>query len=210
MKKMLVVAGLMLAGVCASAQNYFGVTGGYNLSNHFISEWNLTSIDPIEGGVSYDYYCKSGFNAGLSFEHRFAPKSNGGNWFLGVSALYSLEGYNIRSEIAFADGYVKEYDTDCDIKLLKFPVSFGFNFKVNEKVGFAPKVYGIFARNVGAQFSFEKLSRFSYGGGANINIGERSSIGVGYDWYVSEKNIWNGNAHVNFTYYIFSTKKNAE
>ena len=102
MKKMLVVAGLMLAGVCASAQNYFGVTGGYNLSNHFISEWNLTSIDPIEGGVSYDYYCKSGFNAGLSFEHRFAPKSNGGNWFLGVSALYSLEGYNIRSEIVFA------------------------------------------------------------------------------------------------------------
>ena len=36
------------------------------------------------------------------------------------------------------------------------------------------------------------------------------AVGVGYDWYVSEKNIWNGNAHVNFTYYIFSTKKNAE
>ena len=144
MKKILIVAGLMLASVCASAQNYFGVTGGYNLSTLKMEE--LTG-DPY--GVKTEHSPRSGFNAGIAYEHRFTG-SDKGNLFIGANVLYSLEGYHYKttiptgvSDIVLKSGSDAVYEDNVDFKYLKVPVSFGYNFKLSDNFGLAPKVFGI-------------------------------------------------------------------
>ena len=198
--KILIAIGLLLVSVCASAQNYFGVTGGYNLST-------MTERSGVEPGWR-EYSPKSGFNVGIAYEHRFAG-SDKGNMFLGANILYSLEGYKFKEvvpvgpDIVFVNANTIDYDGKIDIKLLKIPVSFGYNFQLAEKFGIAPKIFVI--------YDFEpsyKDSYFAFGGGANFNIGERFSIGIGYDmksgYHGSFDCGWYDNCHANLTYYIFS------
>ncbi len=199
--KLLIAVGLSLASVCASAQNYFGVTGGYNLST-------ITERSGVVPGWR-EYSPKSGFNVGIAYEHRFAG-SDKGNMFLGANILYSLEGYKFKEvvpvgpDIVFVNANTIDYDGKIDIKLLKIPVSFGYNFQLTEKFGIAPKIFVI--------YDFEpsyKDSYFAFGGGANFNIGERFSIGIGYDMRSgyngpNGNRVWFDNFHANLTYYIFS------
>lgn len=220
--KMLLVAGLALAGIDASAQNYFGVTGGYNLSTLMSEE-----LEDVEWGVKSEYTPKSGFNAGIAYEHRFTG-SDKGNLFIGANLLYSLEGYKYKTTIptnvslsstidpaevgapSFEQNGSEAYEGTVDIKYLKVPVSFGYNFKLSENLGLAPKIFGIFETQVGAE-DWSTRSRhfdFAFGAGANLNIGERLSIGLGYDWnpdgrYSGSVPVY-GNAHVNVSYFILS------
>ena len=211
MKKILIVAGLMLAGVCASAQNYFGVTGGYNLSTLKMEE--LTG-DPY--GVKTEHSPRSGFNAGIAYEHRFTG-SDKGNLFIGANVLYSLEGYHYKttiptgvSDIVLKSGSDAVYEDNVDFKYLKLPVSFGYNFKLSDNFGLAPKVFGILESQLDiVHDDVNPVFDFAFGAGVNLNIGERLSIGLGYDWILEsdfEPNIRYGNAHANVSYYIFSTK----
>ena len=211
MKKILIVAGLMLAGVCASAQNYFGVTGGYNLSTLKMEE--LTG-DPY--GVKTEHSPRSGFNAGIAYEHRFTG-SDKGNLFIGANVLYSLEGYHYKttiptgvSDIVLKSGSDAVYEDNVDFKYLKLPVSFGYNFKLSDNFGLAPKVFGILESQLDiVHDDVNPVFDFAFGAGVNLNIGERLSIGLGYDWNIEndfEPNIRYGNAHANVSYYIFSTK----
>ena len=211
MKKILIVAGLMLAGVCASAQNYFGVTGGYNLSTLKMEE--LTG-DPY--GVKTEHSPRSGFNAGIAYEHRFTG-SDKGNLFIGANVLYSLEGYHYKttiptgvSDIVLKSGSDAVYEDNVDFKYLKVPVSFGYNFKLSDNFGLAPKVFGILESQLDiVHDDVNPVFDFAFGAGVNLNIGERLSIGLGYDWNLEsdfEPNIRYGNAHANVSYYIFSTK----
>ena len=211
MKKLLIVAGLMLAGVCASAQNYFGVTGGYNLSTLKMEE--LTG-DPY--GVKTEHSPRSGFNAGIAYEHRFTG-SDKGNLFIGANVLYSLEGYHYKttiptgvSDIVLKSGSDAVYEDNVDFKYLKLPVSFGYNFKLSDNFGLAPKVFGILESQVGVEHSdVNPVFDFAFGAGVNLNIGERLSIGLGYDWNPEtdfDPTVVYGNAHANVSYYIFSTK----
>ena len=211
MKKKLIVAGLMLAGVCASAQNYFGVTGGYNLSTLKMEE--LTG-DPY--GVKTEHSPRSGFNAGIAYEHRFTG-SDKGNLFIGANVLYSLEGYHYKttiptgvSDIVLKSGSDAVYEDNVDFKYLKLPVSFGYNFKLSDNFGLAPKVFGILESQLDiVHDDVNPVFDFAFGAGVNLNIGERLSIGLGYDWNIEndfEPNIRYGNAHANVSYYIFSTK----
>ena len=211
MKKILIVAGLMLAGVCASAQNYFGVTGGYNLSTLKMEE--LTG-DPY--GVKTEHSPRSGFNAGIAYEHRFTG-SDKGNLFIGANVLYSLEGYHYKttiptgvSDIVFKSGSDAVYEDNVDFKYLKLPVSFGYNFKLSDNFGLAPKVFGILESQLDiVHDDVNPVFDFAFGAGVNLNIGERLSIGLGYDWNLEsdfEPNIRYGNAHANVSYYILSTK----
>ena len=211
MKKLLIVAGLMLAGVCASAQNYFGVTGGYNLSTLKMEE--LTG-DPY--GVKTEHSPRSGFNAGIAYEHRFTG-SDKGNLFIGANVLYSLEGYHYKttiptgvSDIVLKSGSDAVYEDNVDFKYLKLPVSFGYNFKLSDNFGLAPKVFGILESQLDiVHDDVNPVFDFAFGAGVNLNIGERLSIGLGYDWNLEsdfEPNIRYGNAHANVSYYIFSTK----
>lgn len=211
MKKLLIVAGLMLAGVCASAQNYFGVTGGYNLSTLKMEE--LTG-DPY--GVKTEHSPRSGFNAGIAYEHRFTG-SDKGNLFIGANVLYSLEGYHYKttiptgvSDIVLKSGSDAVYEDNVDFKYLKLPVSFGYNFKLSDNFGLAPKVFGILESQLDiVHDDVNPVFDFAFGAGVNLNIGERLSIGLGYDWNIEndfEPNIRYGNAHANVSYYIFSTK----
>ena len=211
MKKMLIVAGLMLASVCASAQNYFGVTGGYNLSTLKMEE--LTG-DPY--GVKTEHSPRSGFNAGIAYEHRFTG-SDKGNLFIGANVLYSLEGYHYKttiptgvSDIVLKSGSDAVYEDNVDFKYLKVPVSFGYNFKLSDNFGLAPKVFGILESQLDiVHDDVNPVFDFAFGAGVNLNIGERLSIGLGYDWNLEndfEPNIRYGNAHANVSYYIFSTK----
>lgn len=209
-KEMLVSAGLLLAGVGATAQNYFGVTGGYNLTHHHAPD-----------DYYFEYENKSGFNAGIAYEHRF--KNSGNNYlFLDASVLYSLEQYSCTqkdktinlNDMVFASG---GDDSGLEMKYLKVPVGVGYNFQLAEKFGLAPKVYGILDVDVhkhpGAKDNkYCTDPYFAFGGGANLNIGERFQIGMGYDWnlaryisprYLESKN-WTGNFHTNLTYYLFS------
>ena len=209
MKKILIVAGLMLAGVCASAQNYFGVTGGYNLSTLKMEE--LTG-DPY--GVKTEHSPRSGFNAGIAYEHRFTG-SDKGNLFIGANVLYSLEGYHYKttiptgvSDIVLKSGSDAVYEDNVDFKYLKLPVSFGYNFKLSDNFGLAPKVFGILESQLDiVHDDVNPVFDFAFGAGVNLNIGERLSIGLGYDWNIEndfEPNIRYGNAHANVSYYIFS------
>lgn len=209
MKKILIVAGLMLAGVCASAQNYFGVTGGYNLSTLKMEE--LTG-DPY--GVKTEHSPRSGFNAGIAYEHRFTG-SDKGNLFIGANVLYSLEGYHYKttiptgvSDIVLKSGSDAVYEDNVDFKYLKLPVSFGYNFKLSDNFGLAPKVFGILESQLDiVHDDVNPVFDFAFGAGVNLNIGERLSIGLGYDWNLEsdfEPNIRYGNAHANVSYYIFS------
>ncbi len=211
MKKILIVVGLMLAGVCASAQNYFGVTGGYNLSTLKMEE--LTG-DPY--GVKTEHSPRSGFNAGIAYEHRFTG-SDKGNLFIGANVLYSLEGYHYKttiptgvSDIVLKSGSDAVYEDNVDFKYLKLPVSFGYNFKLSDNFGLAPKVFGILESQLDiVHDDVNPVFDFAFGAGVNLNIGERLSIGLGYDWNLEsdfEPNIRYGNAHANVSYYIFSTK----
>lgn len=211
MKKILIVAGLLLAGVCASAQNYFGVTGGYNLSTLKMEE--LTG-DPY--GVKTEHSPRSGFNAGIAYEHRFTG-SDKGNLFIGANVLYSLEGYHYKttiptgvSDIVLKSGSDAVYEDNVDFKYLKVPVSFGYNFKLSDNFGLAPKVFGILESQLDiVHDDVNPVFDFAFGAGVNLNIGERLSIGLGYDWNLEndfEPNIRYGNAHANVSYYIFSTK----
>lgn len=207
--KFLIVAGLLLAGVCASAQNYFGVTGGYNLSTLKMEE--LTG-DPY--GVKTEHSPRSGFNAGIAYEHRFTG-SDKGNLFIGANVLYSLEGYHYKttiptgvSDIVLKSGSDAVYEDNVDFKYLKVPVSFGYNFKLSDNFGLAPKVFGILESQLDiVHDDVNPVFDFAFGAGVNLNIGERLSIGLGYDWNLEndfEPNIRYGNAHANVTYYIFS------
>ena len=207
--KFLIVAGLLLAGVCASAQNYFGVTGGYNLSTLKMEE--LTG-DPY--GVKTEHSPRSGFNAGIAYEHRFTG-SDKGNLFIGANVLYSLEGYHYKttiptgvSDIVLKSGSDAVYEDNVDFKYLKVPVSFGYNFKLSDNFGLAPKVFGILESQLDiVHDDVNPVFDFAFGAGVNLNIGERLSIGLGYDWNLEndfEPNIRYGNAHANVSYYIFS------
>ena len=211
MKKNLIVAGLMLAGVCASAQNYFGVTGGYNLSTLKMEE--LTG-DPY--GVKTEHSPRSGFNAGIAYEHRFTG-SDKGNLFIGANVLYSLEGYHYKttiptgvSDIVLKSGSDAVYEDNVDFKYLKLPVSFGYNFKLSDNFGLAPKVFGILESQLDiVHDDVNPVFDFAFGAGVNLNIGERLSIGLGYDWNPEtdfDPTVVYGNAHANVSYYIFSTK----
>ena len=152
--KLLITTGLVLASVCASAQSYFGVTGGYNLSTLRMEN---TEDDPY--GVKTEYSPRSGFNAGIAYEYRFSG-SDKGNLFIGANVLYSLEGYHYKttiptggSDIELKSGlapYVAEGDVD--IKNLKVPVSFGYNFKLSDNFGLAPKVLRIYCRSLHVLF----------------------------------------------------------
>ena len=199
----------MLAGVCASAQNYFGVTGGYNLSTLKMEE--LTG-DPY--GVKTEHSPRSGFNAGIAYEHRFTG-SDKGNLFIGANVLYSLEGYHYKttiptgvSDIVLKSGSDAVYEDNVDFKYLKLPVSFGYNFKLSDNFGLAPKVFGILESQLDiVHDDVNPVFDFAFGAGVNLNIGERLSIGLGYDWNIEndfEPNIRYGNAHANVSYYIFS------
>ena len=64
--KFLITTGLALASVCSSAQNYFGVTGGYNLSTFKMDKQRLGIPDGVVENSP-----KSGFNAGIAYEYRF-------------------------------------------------------------------------------------------------------------------------------------------
>ena len=211
MKKKLIVAGLMLAGVCASAQNYFGVTGGYNLSTLKMEE-----LTGAPYGVKTEHSPRSGFNAGIAYEHRFTG-SDKGNLFIGANVLYSLEGYHYKttiptgvSDIVLKSGSDAVYEDNVDFKYLKLPVSFGYNFKLSDNFGLAPKVFGILESQLDiVHDDVNPVFDFAFGAGVNLNIGERLSIGLGYDWNIEndfEPNIRYGNAHANVSYYIFSTK----
>jgi opacity protein-like surface antigen len=209
--RFLIATGLMLASVCASAQNYFGVTGGYNLSTMKIEE--STGIEV----VNTEHSPRSGFNAGIAYEHRF-DGSDKGNLFLGASLLYSLEGYHYKttlptgnSDIKFSDVDLITYDKNFDIKYLKLPVSFGYNFKLSDNFGLAPKVFGILESQLDiVHDDVNPVFDFAFGAGVNLNIGERLSIGLGYDWNPETNfvpTVLYGNAHANVSYYIFSTNK---
>ena len=193
--KILIAVGLLLISVCASAQNYFGVTGGYNLT------------DIRDADNSYiEYHPRSGFNVGVAYEHRFSTKGKGYP-FLDASILYSLERYkgdplvDNYFDLVFSSG---SQTFDVDSKFLKVPVSYGYNFQLAEKFGIGPKIFVI--------YDFEpsyKDSYFAFGGGANFNIGERFSIGIGYDMRSgyngpNGNRVWFDNFHANLTYYIFS------
>lgn len=220
MKTLLVSAGLMLASLGATAQNYFGVTAGYNLSTRNSDDVAIYPTGKIE------YGCRSGFNAGIAYEHRFTA-SEKGYLFLDANLLYSLEGYHLKMDyipsgvtvssatVNGASSQIKEevikIDEDIDYKYLKVPVSFGYNFQLAEKFGLAPKVTAIFESQLKKKNDFvsgTRYANFAFGGGANLNIGERISIDLGYDWmpesFGGDHKCVYGNAHANFTYYIFS------
>lgn len=192
--KLFVLAGLMMACAGVSAQNYFGLTGGYNLSK-------VSVENPSD-------YCEnkfgSGFNVGVAYEHRF--KSTGNSYpFIDASILYSLEKRNVEYSVDLNDMVGCPPAFDIDMKFLKIPVSFGYNFQVSDKFGIGPKVFAIFD----GDFSSQGLDPyFAFGGGVNFNIGERASIGIGHD--LNYRNlyfggdVWSHNTHANFTYYIFS------
>ena len=201
---------MMLANVCVSAQNYFGVTGGYNLST--LKMENSGGEDPF--GVKKEHSPRSGFNAGIAYEHRFTG-SDKGNLFIGANVLYSLEGYHYKttiptggSDIKLKSGSAAVYEGDVDIKNLKVPVSFGYNFKLSDNFGLAPKVFGILESQLDVDHNeTNPVFDFAFGAGVNLNIGERLSIGLGYDWNPEndfEPNIRYCNAHANVSYYIFS------
>ncbi|MBQ0156917.1 MAG: outer membrane beta-barrel protein [Bacteroidales bacterium] len=210
--KLFVVAGLMMACMGASAQNYFGVTAGYNLSNRSFDE------EFQSDAVEYSY--RSGFNAGIAYEHRFNASENKNYMFLDASFLYSLQGFHYKYDIGkeIFNAYEKGdyevaptgkepvYDENVDIKYLKLPVSFGYNFQLGEKFGLAPKVFGILKTRVDMSHGSigAKYVEFAFGAGANLNIGEKFQVGLGYDWDPSYRDMVDGNAHVNLTYYIFS------
>lgn len=203
--KLFVLAGLMLAGA-ASAQNHIGLTAGYNLSSRF-----CTSTPAYSLGIEYGP--KSGFNAGVAYEHRFAKQANEGNWFIDADLLFSLEGFHSKSW-GFLDPHeynvaveVEPWDEYYDIKYLKLPFGAGYNFKCTDKFGFAPKVYCVLEK----ELNVNKVSRdgvldVAYGAGVNLNIGERAQIGLGYDWnsFGKGSGLCSTNAHANFTYYLFS------
>ena len=202
--KILIAVGLLLSCVCASAQSYFGVTGGYNLSTKNVDEkFEYT-----------EYSSKSGFNAGIAYEYRFSG-SDKGNMFIGANVLYSLEGFHIKTSVP-AGSYDPdmvlmssfESEEDVDIKYLKVPVSFGYNFKLSDNFGLAPKVFGILESQLGVDHDpeYNPVFDFAFGAGVNLNIGERLSIGLGYDWNPEDFDSHLGNAHANVSYYIFSTK----
>ena len=197
--KILIAVGLLLASVCASAQNYFGVTGGCNLSH-------LSKQD-----VLFDFYSKIGFNVGVAYEHRF--KNSGNSYpFVDASILYSLEQYSFAYKDRTIDPYdmvlyYGGYEPIVKEKYLKVPVGVGFNFQLAEKFGLAPKVYGILDATID-RFGMDPI--FAFGGGMNFNIGESVQIGIGYDlnhsfaWTCASFKEWIGNFHANLTYYIFS------
>ena len=200
----------MLASVCASAQSYFGVTGGYNLSTMKIEESKGI------GGINTEHSPKSGFNAGIAYEHRFSG-SDKGNLFIGANVLYSLEGYHYKTtlptssyDIVFSGVDPITYDENFDIKYLKVPVSFGYNFKLSDNFGLAPKVFGVLESQLDVEHNdTNPLFDFAFGAGVNLNIGERLSIGLGYDWNPETDFVPTAlycNAHANVSYYIFSTK----
>lgn len=203
--KFLITTGLALASVCASAQNYFGVTGGYNLST--LKMENSGGNDPY--GAKTEYSPRSGFNAGIAYEYRFSG-SDKGNLFLGANVLYSLEGYHYKTTIPTVGGIPNVYDGNVDIKNLKVPVSFGYNFKLSDNFGLAPKVFGILESQLDVDHNdTNPVFDFAFGAGVNLNIGERLSIGLGYDWNPENDfvpKIRYCNAHANVSYYIFSTK----
>ena len=91
---------------------------------------------------------------------------------------------------------------------MKVPVSFGYNFKLSDNFGLAPKVFGILESQLGVDHDpeYNPLFDFAFGAGVNLNIGERLSIGLGYDWNPEDFDSHLGNAHANVSYYIFSTK----
>lgn len=218
--KMLVSAGLMLASAVATAENLFGVTGGYNLSTRF------DNLEYESGSGYFEYKCKSGFNAGLAYEHRFTS-SEKGNLFLDAQLLYSLEGYRLKAEFSSDDivlsgsvsassdaslnatGEIVKIDEYINWRYIKVPVGFGYNFKLGEKFGLAPKVAAIFKCELrdhmgnGAPFA-----NFAFGGGAKLNIGERISVDLGYDWmpesFGGDHKCVLGTAHANFTYYFIA------
>lgn len=204
--KLFVLAGLMMTCMGTQAQNYFGLTAGYNLSSRHVS-----SVPAYFVGV--DYGPRSGFNAGIAYEHRFAAKTNGGNWFIDADLLFSLERVHSQSW-GFMDPHeynvsieVEPWDEVYDTKYLKLPVGTGFNFKCTDKFGFAPKVFVILEKELeDHKVGTEKVFDVAYGGGVNLNIGDRTQIGLGYDWnnFGQGTGAWSGNAHANFTYYIFS------
>ncbi len=197
--KLLIAVGLSLASVCASAQNYFGVTGGCNLSH-------LSKQD-----ILFDFYSKIGFNVGVAYEHRF--KNSGNSYpFVDASILYSLEQYSFAYKDRTIDPYdmvlyYGGYEPIVKEKYLKVPVGVGFNFQLAEKFGLAPKVYGILDATID-RFGMDPI--FAFGGGMNLNIGEQFQIGIGYDlnhsfsWSCVSGKDWIGNFHANLTYYIFS------
>lgn len=88
------------------------------------------------------------------------------------------------------------------------PVSFGYNIKLGDNFGLAPKMYGILKSQLGLdEYSTEPTVDFAFGAGANLNIGDRFSIGLGYEWNPDtrcEPSTSYNNAHANVTYYIFS------
>lgn len=198
--KFLIVFGLLLANVCASAQNYFGVTGGCNLSR--IHDKDFFDVD---------YYSKIGFNVGVAYEHRF--RNSGNNYpFIDASILYSLEQYSFAYKDRSIDPYDMVltsggYEPIVKEKYLKVPVGVGFNFQLAEKFGLAPKVYGILDATID-RFGMDPI--FAFGGGMNLNVGESFQIGIGYDLNHSFSRScesgkdWIGNFHANLTYYIFS------
>ena len=198
--KFLIVFCLLLANVCASAQNYFGVTGGCNLSH--IHDKDFFDVD---------YYSKIGFNVGVAYEHRF--KNSGNNYpFIDASILYSLEQYSFAYKDRKIDPYdivlyYGGYEPIVKEKYLKVPVGVGFNFQLAEKFGLAPKVYGILDAIID-RFGMDPI--FAFGGGMNLNVGESFQIGIGYDLNHSFSRScesgkdWIGNFHANLTYYIFS------
>ena len=207
--KFLITTGLVLASVCTSAQNYFGVTGGYNLSTFKMDKQRLGIPDGVVENSP-----KSGFNAGIAYEYRFTG-SDKGNLFIGANVLYSLEGYHHKALVPAGMSVYPdivsvepiESEEDVDIKYLKVPVSFGYNFKLSDNFGLAPKVFGILESQVGVEHSdANPVFDFAFGAGVNLNIGERLSIGLGYDWNPDDFDCYFGNAHANVSYYIFSTK----
>lgn len=199
--KFLIVFGLLLASVGVFAQNYFGVTGGYNLSN-------IRNADT----PYVEYHPQSGFNVGVAYEHRFSTNGKGYP-FLDASILYSLERYKGTPlvdnyyDLVFSAGSSPSFDEGS--KFLKIPVSFGYNFQLTDKFGIAPKIFGIFDADMSDPPSSGSDKFFAFGGGANFNIGERFSIGVGYDFRrdiygFADEYILFDNYHANLTYYIFS------
>ena len=182
--KLLIAVGLSLASVCASAQNYFGVTGGYNLTN----------MHHEMGSSDFERDPKSGFNIGASYEHRFHANGKGYP-FLDACLLYSQEGY---------------FYSDKDLKFLKIPVGVGYDFQLTRKFGLAPKVFGVLDVEMSDVSASDNNMFFAFGGGANLNIGEKFSIGIGYELrresYGSNDDYysWFNTFHTNLTYYIFS------
>lgn len=202
MKRILLVSiGTILASVCASAGNYFGVTGGYNLSNYYSPSY--------EGRPNYE--ARSGFDLGVAYEHRFNARENGNNWYLDAGLRYSLQRYRCyyfmsdhKSSYSGSDLVAcgpQEFDVVEKFTTLKLPVGVGYNFKLNEKLGLGPKAYGTFVYEVGDYHGLY----CGFGGGAKLNIGERISIEAGYD--VTRKlsfDYYFGAAYANFTYYFLA------